>query len=304
MPWNPSLPPPVPTISGSVLSVDAFLANPTRVTRVINDLTAQRFIADRMLGQGPNAPSGAIVYDQVTASDLYLSADVEEIRPGAAFPELTDTSPTPKVAAVAKYGGQITITREAINRNRTDVLARELTKLRNTVVRKVNAVAIAAATAAPKQTAAGVDISASTAEQVIAMFATVKGLIDNLDMGYDADLVLLNPVQGDEMLSKSALVTLLQNDGPGSGGGSPLRTGNLGRILDMDFQKSNDVAVGTLWVIASGALGGISQEEGSGVLTNVYATDRSGPKDQHVQAWRPIVPYITDPKASVLVSGV
>lgn len=304
MPFDPSLPPGPPTISSDIMSVSAFLANPTRVTRVLNDLTAQRFIADRMLGQGPNVPSGAIVFDQVTANDLYTSADVEEIRPGAMFPDLTDSAPNQVTAAVKKYGGQVTLTRESINRNRVDVLAREMTKLRNTVVRKVNAVAIAAATAAPKQTASGVDIGSSTAEQVIAMFATLKGLIDNLDMGYDADLVLLNPVQGDEMLSKTALLTLLQNDGPGSGGGSPLRTGNLGRMLDMDFQKTNDVAAGTLWVIASGALGGISQEEGNGVLTNVYATDRSGPKDQHVQAWRPIVPYITDPKASVLASGV
>jgi hypothetical protein len=57
-------------------------------------------------------------------------------------------------------------------------------------------------------------------------------------------------------------------------------------------------------VVASKIVGGLSQEEGNGVLTNVYASDRSGPKDQHVQAWRPIVPYITDPKAAVSVSGV
>lgn len=304
MPWNPTFPPGVPTVSGSVLSVDAFLNNPTRVNRIINDLTAQRFVAFRMLAQGPNAPSGAIVYDQVTAADLYLDTDVEEIRPGANFPELTDSAPNPKVAAVAKYGGQVTIFRETRTRNRTDVLAREIIKLRNTVTRKGDTVAIAALDAAPIQTTSGVDIGSSTAEQVIAMLATVKGLIDNLDMGYDADLVLVNPVQGDEMMSKSALLALLQNDGPGSGGGSPLRTGQLGRILDMDIVKSNRITAGTMRVVASGALGGISQEEGDGVLTNVYETDRSGPKDTHVQAWLPIVPYITDPKAAVSVSGV
>lgn len=304
MPFSPTSPPPPPTSAGSVISVDAFLANPTRVTRLINDLTAQRFIADRMLAAGPQVPSGAIVFDQVTGADLFLDTDVEEIRPGGNFPDLTDSAPNPKTAATAKYGGQVTIFRENITRNRWDVLNRELTKLRNTVIRKTDTVAIAALDASPIQTMVGVDLTTATSAQIIAMLAAAKGLIDNLDMGYDADLVLVNPLQGDEMVSNENLLKILQSDGPGFGGGAPLRTGQLGRILDMDVAKTNRIPAGTMRVVASGVIGGLSQEEGQGVLTNVYATDRSGPKDQHVQAWRPIVPYITDPKAAVSVSGV
>ncbi len=136
------------------------------------------------------------------------------------------------------------------------------------------------------------------------MFAASKGLIDNLEMGYDADLILLNPVQVDELLSKSAFLQLLQNDGPGTGGGQPLRTGFIGRILDMDIVKSNRVAITTGRVVDSRMLGGISQEEGSGVLTNIYETDRSGPKDTHVQAWWPGLVYVSDPKAAVSLTGL
>lgn len=304
MPYSPHLPPPTPTISGSLITVDAWLAQPTRVTRFLNDLAEGYSIADRMLTAGPAIPGGALIYDQLTATDWFLSDDVEEIRPLAQFPDLTSTAPNPKIAASAKYGGQITIARETRLRNRWDVVMREMTKLRNTVVRKKDTVAIAAIDAAPIQTGSGVDISASTAEQVIAMFAAAKGLIDNLEMGYDADMILLNPVQADELLSKTAFLQLLQTDGPSVGGGSPLRTGFLGRILDMDIVKTNRQAITTGKVVDSRMLGGISQEEGNGVLTNIYETDRSGPKDTHVQGWWPGLVYVSDPKAAVALTGL
>lgn len=304
MPYSPHTPPPAPTISGSTISIDAWLANPVRVTRFLNDLAAGYSIADRMLQQGPAIPGGALIYDQLLTTDWFLGDDVEEIRPLANFPELTSTAPNPKIAASAKYGGQITVSREAKLRNRWDIVMRELTKLRNTVVRKKDTLAIAAIDASPVQTLVGVDIGASTAEQIVAMLATAKGLVDNLEMGYDADLILVNPVQGDEMVSKTALLTLLQNDGPAPGSGQPLRTGVLGRILDMETVKSNRIAVGTMRVVDSRMLGGISQEEGNGVLTNIYETDRSGPKDTHVQGWWPGLVYVSDPKAAVSVSGV
>ncbi len=304
MPYSPHMPPPPPTISGSTISIDAWLANPVRVTRFLNDLAEGYSVADRMLQQGPAIPGGALIYDQLTTTDWFLDDDVEEIRPLANFPDLTSSAPNPKIAASAKYGGQVTISREARMRNRWDIVMREMVKLRNTVIRKKDTVAMAALAAAPLQTGSGVDISSSTAEQIIAMLAAAKGLVDNLEMGYDADLVLWNPTQGVELLSKAALVELLQNDGPGTGGGSPLRTGNLGRILDMDMVTSNRVTLGTARVVDSRTLGGISQEEGNGVLTNIYETDRSGPKDMHVQGWWPGLVYVSDPKAGVNLTGL
>lgn len=304
MPYTVSSPPPAPTISGSTISIDAWLANPVRVTRFLNDLAAGYSIADRMLSAGPDIPGGALIFDQLLTTDWFLDADVEEIRPLANFPDLTDSAANPKVAASAKYGGQVTISREQKMRNRWDVVMRELIKLRNTVVRKKDTVAIAAIDAAPVQTLAGVDLTSATAQQVITMLATAKGLIDNLEMGYDADLVLFNPIQGDELIGNASLLTILQQDGPAPGSGQPLRTGVLGRILDMEVVKSNRVTAGTARVVDSRMVGGISQEEGSGVLTNIYETDRSGPKDTHVQGWWPGLVYISDPKAAVNVSGV
>lgn len=304
MPYNPHLPPPPPSISGSTISIDAWLAQPQRIERFLNDLAEGYSIADRMLTAGPEVPSGAIIFDQLVATDWFLDDDVEEIRPLANFPDLTASAPNPKTASSKKYGGQVTIARETKRRNRWDVVVKSMTKLRNTVVRKKDTIAVAAIDAAPVQTLAGVDIGSSTSAQIIAMAATAKGMIDNLEMGYEADLVLLNDLQAVELLSNENLLKLLQADGPGTGGGSPLRTGKLGRILNMDWAHSPRITAGTMRVIDSRMAGGISQEEGNGVLTNVYETDRSGPKDTHVQGWWPGLVYITDPKAVVNVSGV
>ncbi len=304
MPFDPSLPPPPPTISGSTISVDAWLNNPTRVTRFLNDLVAGYSIADAMLMQGPDVPSGALVYDQLTSTDWFTASDVEEIRPLADFPDLTDTAPNPKVAASAKYGGQITISREARRRNRWDLVIQELTKLRNTVVRKKDTIAVAAIDAAPILTASGVDLTSATSAQIITMLAAAKGAIDNSEMGYDADMVLWNPTQGVELIGNENLLKVLQSDGPGPGSGSPLRTGRLGRILDMEMVTSPRITAGTARVVASHQLGGISQEEGSGVLTRTYLKDRSGPEDTVVQAWWPGLVYVSDPKAALSLSGV
>lgn len=298
MPYSVTYPPAPPTISGDNITVSAFLRSVPHVARVLDDLTRQRFIAERIFDRGPQATGGAVTYDQVTTSDLFTDRDVEAIRPGAEFPMLTSSAPTPKVGAVEKYGGEVRITREQRNRNRWDVVNREFTKLRNTVVRKVDAIAIAALDAAPLNTHVGVDFTTATTAQKIAALVAAIGLINNPDNGYIATAAFLNPTQADEMMADVELIKLLQPEGPSQ----PLRTGNVGRMLDIDFFKSNRVAAGTMYVVAGGQVGAISQEEGDGVLTDAYEDKHT--QASHIQGWRPIVPFVTDPKAVTKVTGI
>jgi hypothetical protein len=41
-----------PTVSGTSITVDTMLQQPTRVTRMIMDLTLERFVADRLFSSG------------------------------------------------------------------------------------------------------------------------------------------------------------------------------------------------------------------------------------------------------------
>src|SRR4051812_37148507 len=50
-----------PTVSGTTISVDMMLRQPRRITRMIMDMTLQRFVADRIFSSGGGVVGGAVV---------------------------------------------------------------------------------------------------------------------------------------------------------------------------------------------------------------------------------------------------
>jgi len=295
-PYNVAYPPAPGAITGETLSVSVYLNNPTRVTRIVQALAAQRFIADLIFGPGPRVDGGAVQYDQVGANDLYLERDVEPIRPGAEYPILTDTAPIPKVAAVTKWGGRVFVTDENRDRNRYDVLNRELTKLANTIIRKVDAVAIAALDAAPILTLAGAPWTAAAAETVVGHLVDARALVDDADMGYAVDALLVNPASEAALLKKKEFRDALQASSPTA----ILRDGTLGRVMSLDVFKSNRVPVGSAYVLQRRVVGGISDE--APLATKTYREE--GADKTWLQGARRLVPYVTDPLAVVRITGI
>jgi hypothetical protein len=137
-----------PTVAGTSITVDTMLNQPTRITRMIMDLSLQRFIADRVFASGGGVTGGAVIYDRVTANQLYTNRDVERVSPGMEFPEITGDRLVPSVAEVEKWGGKVYITDEARQRNNTANFTNLVRQLTNTIVRKTNARAIAVLEAA------------------------------------------------------------------------------------------------------------------------------------------------------------
>jgi hypothetical protein len=296
MPFSQSFPPNPPTISTDTLSVSVYLNNPTRVHRVINDLTLNRFIADRLFASGPKAEGGAVIFDQVTIGDFFLARDVQKIKPGMEYPTLTDTMPTPKVAAVDKWGGQVFITDEQRDRNAIDVFARETRKLANTIVRKVDGIAIATLAAAPINTFTGASWATASGDTMIANLIDAASLINDPDMGYVADLVLLNPIQFNWLLKNNNFRLAMQ----AFTAKSILRDGIVGDFLGMSFGRSNRVPAGTAYIAASQMVGAISDEVP--LSTGVYREE--GEDKTYLKSARRLVAYVTDPKAAVQLSGL
>lgn len=297
MPWSTTYPPGPPTISGDEITVSMYLNNPPRVRRLVQDLTSQRFIADRLFTPGPRATSGSLIYDQVTAQDLFLARDVEQIQPGDPYPILTDTAPTPRVASVDKWGGRVFITDEQRDRNAIDVFVRETRKLTNTIIRKVDSVAIAVLDAAPvNQIALANDWTTSTGANMISNLVDATAPINDVDMGYTADLVMLHPVQFNELLKNKDFRDAMQVNT----GANLLAEGIIGEFLGMAFGRSNRVTPGTFYVAASGAAGGISDEVPLG--TKVYREEANDAT--FIQGARRVVPYVTDPLAVTRGTGI
>lgn len=290
-------PPAPPTVDGNGrITVEQFLRNPSRVQRVITDLTSERFLAERIFGSG-DAQGGAVIYDQVTASELYTDRDVQSIAPGSEFPIVSSGESAPKVAAVTKWGGAAVLTYEAVRRDSRDTLNRELTKLRNTIVRKVDTVAIAALDAAPIQTDTGTDWdNASTGNPVLDL-AGWRSAIDDQDMGYTADTILINPAQYVALVGRADVRAALPRE---STAANPIASGQLGNFMGFTWYVTNRVAAGTAYVLASTMAGSLRDE----LPLYSRAIDQQERERWLVQAARVTVPIVTDPKAVLKATGL
>lgn len=290
-------PPAPPSISTDVKSVSVFLQNSPYVQRRLQDLTNQRFIADIIFGRGPAATGGAVQYDQLTAADLFLSREIQPIEPGGEYAWLTAQQPTPSIAAVSKWGGRLQISDEALRRQNFNVVERELTKLGNNIVRKVDAVAIATLTAtSAKLTYAFSATWSGTPAGILPGLLAAKLQVDQQDMGYTVDTLVLNPAQATTLLSYEITAKLLGETAQAD----LVRTGYLGNVLGLDIFQSNRVTAGTGHLLQRGVVGSISDE-----VPLASKTYREEHRDTTVvQGGRIFVPYVTDPKAYTYLTGL
>lgn len=277
------------------VTVRALLNNPLRVQRIVRNMANERFVADLVFGPGPNATGGAVLYDQVSANDLYLARDVQTIEPGGQYPTLTDEAPVPKMAAVAKWGGRVFVTDEARDRNRWDTAARQLTKLVNTIVRKVDAVAILALRAAPTRVMVGADWSV-LANDPLAQLIDAIALVNGAGLGYEVDTVVLHDNQAADLLKRK---DFRDNLGP-SAQEAIVRNANLGRILNLDFVKTDRLNPGEAFLLQRRIVGSIHDE--APLATKTYRQEDSD--KTWVQGSRRLVPTVTDPLAVVHLTGI
>jgi hypothetical protein len=293
---NSPFPPAPPTVSATnLITVSLFLNSPARVQRSIETLAYQRFIADVVFGTGPTATGGAVIYDQLADGYLFMDRDVQEIAPGAEFPLLTSSAPVPLVAIARKWGGEVLLTDEEVRRDNRNVLQRELQRLRNTIVRKVDTLAMAALRAAPTNTMAASGSWATAATDIIADLAQAVESVTQRDLGYEPDTVLLNPAQEVALLKDVDIRTAL----PRERTDVPVATGNLGRLLGLDFIVSNRINAGEVFVLQRGAIGGISDEVP--LYTKPIPDERREVTFLH--GARVTTPYVTDPLAATRITG-
>jgi hypothetical protein len=292
-------PPPPPTVSGNTISIYEWLAQPARVQRTITDLTAERFVADRVLAPGPRATGGAVIFDQVLASELYAARDIQAIEPGSEFPIVTTTEAAPLVARTIKWGGAGIITYEQRDRDDRDQLARTLTRIRNTIVKKVDAVAIASLLAAPHLTQAASGTWTSGTAAIFKDVATAVVAVDKLDMGYTITDALISPTTELNMITNDKLMGQLPRES-NNRITSPIASIRMQGLLGLTWYPTNRVADDDVILVAGRTVGSISDEK------PLYSRVVDQPAQERVlvMAARLTVPFITDPKACVRIQGV
>lgn len=285
-----------PTISGNNVTVDTMLNQPTRVTRMLMDLTKQKFIIDRVFASAGGVTGGAVLYDQQTQNELYASRDVQRVAPGAEFPIVTSDRLAPQVAEVEKWGGKVFITDEARERNNSALFTNQVRQLANTIVRKLNQRAVQEledSITATSQTFAGNDWSAvvttgnsaSSAELWPARdFVHAQTLAEEDELGVVIDTWLVNPAQYENL----AIIY-------GSNLDQVLRAHGISELY-----SSNRVTAGTAYALARGQVGEMRLEKPLSTQTwYEEATERTW-----VQASVRPVMYVTNPYAVFKVTGL
>lgn len=252
-----------PVVSGNEITVDTMLQQPTRVTRMIMDLTLQRFIADRVFASAGGVTGGAVVYDQATLNELYTDRDIQQVAPGAEFPVITSSRKPMRLAPVEKWGGKVFITDEAKDRNDSAKFTRLMRQLTNTIIRKINARCIDEmnrSITASGQTFAGrnwnavvtAGTSASNANMYpVRDFATAAQMAEEDELGISYDLWLLNPAQYAQLIIIHGAAGLRQ----------------LLDSLNLSIYVSNRVPAGTAYAVAQGQVGQIRIEKPLGTET-------------------------------------
>lgn len=287
-----------PTVTGTDITVDLMLQQPTRITSFLADITLQRFVLDRLFTSAGGVSGGAVVFDQATENELYLDRDVARVAPGAEFPVVTSHRRAPKVAEVEKWGGKFYFTDEARDRNDQAAFRNESVRLGNTIVRKLNARAIAILEAAIAANGGlsefvGHDWSAAIpngsnptapASTPGADFAMANLLADQRELGIQFNVALVNPVQLNELrlFYQSNLDQMLADNG-----------------FD-EVYASNRIPVGTAYFVARNQLGEIRIEQPLATETwREQATQRTWVQS----SVRPVM-YVTNPFAVVKATGL
>lgn len=301
----PTYPPAPPTITGDVASVNRFLNEPTSVNRRVRDITLNRFLADFIFPQRIPIEGGAILYE--VGDGLYLAKDPEAVNPGAQYPRTTETRGAAAIARATKWGQDVPITDEAIKRLRGAELERKLRKLGNTMVRKVDGVAMAAAAAAITHTSTTTAAwSAAGADPFLdVMLADAAG--SELDEGFEYDTLIMTDVLYARMVANPTVLAGLAREGSNT----VTETGDVVRIAGKTLVRSNRLPAGVNRLLIDreqfGAMGyeDLESPEYEGDPANGIETwarrDPAANDSWLVRGRRPVVPLVLEPLAGISI---
>lgn len=284
-----------PVVSGNDISVDEHLQNPTRITRMISELSYEQFIAEEIFASAGGVSGGAVIFDVASTNELYATRDVKRIAPGQEFPLIATDRLAPQTAEVEKWGGKTFITDEAKDRNAQALFTNEVRRLTNTIIRKVDQKAmsvLADAVTTYNRTVVGQDWSAvvttgssasSAQEWPAADFAAADLAAENLEIGVKYDTVLVNPQE---------MASLIVTYGEG--------LNSLLTRLGKRVRSSVAVPAGTAYFLASKQVGEMRIEKPLSTETwREQKTERTW-----VQSGVRPVMYITNPYNVLKMTGL
>jgi hypothetical protein len=308
MPTYPVAP---PTLSGDVLTINRFLNSPTAVARRVRDITAQQFIAEKLLGgEKVRAAGGAVVYG--VSESIFTDRDPGLVAPGAEFPRAISPDGAAALALTNKYGQDISITDEKISREQNRAVNDGLRKSTHRTVAFVDGVVLGTVNAAVTQTYAATAAwtNSATSDPVKDVNRAVAVIAD-LGEEYHPDIIVCSYDNAALLASNQKIISGM----PRESAQTITQTGQYGMIGGLMIwavpARRMPSGVGA-FVADSQALGFMAWEDlGSpeyvGDPREVQTWIRRNPAGNDewlLRTRRVFAPAVTDPAAAVKITGV
>lgn len=130
-------------MNNGTITVDAALNNPTTIEQRVAEVASKNMFVESLFSSD-NAPveGGGVIYSKTTQKHLYMDKDVENRTPGEEYPVVFAETPEARLARVNDFGGKFAVTDEARRRNQAIDFDNDVTKLSNTITRKLNREAV------------------------------------------------------------------------------------------------------------------------------------------------------------------
>ena len=301
-------PPPVPTLSGDLLTVHRLLQSPALLERRLRTLAELRFVADLILTGRYRSSGGAVSYE-ISEPTMNTRA-IQAIPPGSEYPRDTPGSGTAAVAAVSKWGEAVPLTDELLKRSvyMGQELNRALLKTANTVISKVDRLTTAAVASAVTQVSAATAAWNAASPALFRDVEVAGAKVVDQNQGYNPNAVLMSTTKAAMMVTDPAIATLRRREdstNPIYGGGMEF----LGKYRVISTAASN-LPSDDIWVFDADQLGGMADElevdPGYATLENglQYKTVRMETRDAwDIMARRITVPIVREPGAAVKITG-
>jgi hypothetical protein len=299
---------PVPTLSGDLLTISRFLAQPAYLQRRLRTFRDLRFVSDQILTQRFRSSGGAILYDQT--EPFVTDRTVEAVSAGSEYPMANLPTGTAALAAIAKWGQKVRLTEEEILRNALagDAVDRSLQKVVNSIIKQVDAITMSAIQSALADTATtGIWDSATlaTRKPLDDILLAVQAIEDR-NMGYRPDTLVVSPKAYTYLMLNDTIATLRQREASNN----PVYTGMIESIAGLTILKTPALTT-TALVLDSQQLGGMADETTgmpgyavADLAVQVKSIALEGNDAWDLQGRRKTVPVVQETGAGQEITGV
>jgi hypothetical protein len=266
-----------------------------------------RFISDQILTQRYKSTGGAVLYEQT--EPFVTDRAVTAVGAGSEYPKGNLPTGTGAIAAISKWGVAIDLTDEEIARNvyAGDAVDRQLRKVVNSIIKQVDAVALAAIASAVTATQAAA-VAWSTIATATPFYDVQNAVasINALNLGYNADTILLGDLKYAQLTASAVVTNMLRREDTNN----PVYSGSIMRIAGLNIMRSPNLPTADVWVLDSTQLGGMADEiDGApGYTVDTLGVQVKSIRTENADKWtlqgrRKTVPVVQEPGAAIRITG-